>query len=130
MLGAGYHEMAEVIGWKKAVDLGMWVFENKKRNKTGHGDDRGTICIPISLETATARGMADVIGEDATKRLIQECPGCRPIFGSIEPASIPRRNRAICEQLKQHEFHWELIAASFGLTVRHVRNIYRAQPEA
>lgn len=124
LLSSGYCEIAEVIGWKKAVDLGTWVFDTKKKRKPGSRDKRGTICIPASFNNATARAIAEVIGEDAATLLMRECHGCRPVFGSIEPASIPRRNRAIVEQLQQHDFHAELIAASFGLTARQVRNIW------
>jgi hypothetical protein len=130
LLSSGYRDVAEIIGWKNAVDLGVWVYETKKRHKPGTSRDRrGTICIPMRRDNTTAQGIAEVIGEAAASLLIQECPGCRPIFGSIEPASIPRRNRAIVEVVTAGE-KISVVACTFGITERQVRNIYRKENAA
>lgn len=127
LLSSSYQEIAEVIGWKKAVDLGTWVYETKKRYKPGTSrDERGTICIPVQRENATARGIAEVIGEDAAALLIRDFPGYRLIFGSIEPASIPRRNRAIVDALNAG-VRVRVVACAFDITERQVRNIYRKE---
>ena len=130
LLAPLYHEVAAVIGWQKAVELGQWVYENRNppcRKAGRRYDRRGFLTVPRSASTRVAREIAAVIGEDATRALQAAFGGGEVLqFGSIEPASIPRRNRAIVEQLEDCG-KIAAVACSFGLTERTVRRIYQGQ---
>lgn len=72
------------------------------------------------------RSIAAVIGEDAARALRAEFGGEILQFGSIETASISRRNRAIVEQLDACG-RIAVVAAAFGMPERHIRRIYQCQ---
>src|SRR5690606_22652821 len=62
-----YHDVAAVIGWKAAVDLGMWVYETRRppsRQMRRNGDRRGCLSVPKGESTSVAREIAVVIGAD------------------------------------------------------------------
>lgn len=126
LLSQQYQQVANVIGWRNAVELGTWVFENKKppcRKAGRNGDRRGHLAIPHSTSSPGARTIAAIIGDDAARALQAMFGGEILCFGSIEPASIPRRNRAIVEQLDDCG-RVEIVGACFGLPSRDVRRIY------
>ncbi|MGN6329526.1 MAG: hypothetical protein ACTHL5_11355 [Rhodanobacter sp.] len=125
-----YHEFAAVIGWQKAVELGQWVYENRKppcREAGRNYDHRGFLAIPKKASARVAREIAAVIGEDATRALQAAFGGAGVYhFGSIEPASITRRNRAIVERLEAG-FKVAAVACAFDLAERVIRRIYQKQ---
>lgn len=126
LLAPIYKEVAAAIGWRKAVELGQWVYENKQapcRKARRNHDGRGSLYVSRRASTKVAREIAAVIGEDATRVMQAEFGGEILQFGSIEPASIPRRNRAIVEQLDACG-RAALVACAFDLTERVIRRIY------
>jgi Mor transcription activator family len=129
LLGRVYHEVAAVIGWAKAVELGHFVCESKcppSRPKYGRA---GVIYFPSNERTdgATMATVSRIIGEEAVQKMIRVF-GCERLqFPSIEAASIPRRNRAIVEQLINSNFWTAGVAASFDLTSRAVRRIFQQE---
>lgn len=121
-----YHDVAAVIGWKAAVDLGMWVYETRRppsRQMRRNGDRRGCLSVPKGESTSVAREIAVVIGADNARDFQKAFCGETLHFGTIEPASIPRRNRAIVEQVDNGS-RIAAVAASHGLSEREIRRIY------
>jgi hypothetical protein len=128
LLGRVYHEVAVVIGWAKAVELGYWACQNNcspSRKKYGVA---GTIYFPIrTKDSKSIRQISQIIGDDAVQMMIGIYCGDSLQFPSIESASIPRRNRAIVEQLIESNFWTAGVAASFDLTTRAVRIIFHRE---
>ena len=119
-----YHEVAEILGWDKAVQIGLRVWDNKRPPsslKTAGGV--GCLYVPKSLEVSgNSSVILDLLEyEDATK-LVEEFSGQIIFFGNIESASVPRRNDAIRKEIAEGA-RAEVVACRFGLTARQVRRI-------
>jgi hypothetical protein len=131
VLSQTYHDVAAVIGWEKAVELGMAVWERKKppgrqrQNRTGRGEG-GVIYIPALIAEHSGRQLVELVGIDDALRLITAFGGTYLFFPSIERASRPRRDKAIAEQVRSGS-RMAAVACAFGLTERQVRRIVQRQ---
>lgn len=130
LLSQTYHDVAAAIGWGNAIALGTWVSETKRPPSRAAGrryDRRGILGISKqSKPSPVMREIASLIGDAAACALSREFGGEILQFGSIEPASYPRRNRAIVEQLDACG-RAVVVACAFGMTERSIRRIYLSE---
>lgn len=121
-----YHQVAEVIGWDHAVDLGCYVAEFKRppsrRKKEARHSGSGTLYVRRDCGGRVMQAIASVIGWDATASLAQAFGGESLEFCGIERAFLAGRNRAIVERFT-YGYSARDVAASFGITDRQVRRI-------
>lgn len=138
-LSPTYLRVAEVIGFGRAVDLGMilWDANRFKSRKVPVGRGRAAVLYVPSRHRGPGVPPAKLPKiyrfasyEDAG-RLIQAFRGERLEFVCIEAMSIPARNRSMAEQFAQLGMRDKQLAALYGLTPRQVRRILATQrPEA
>jgi hypothetical protein len=125
LLSPAYHQVAEILGWDRAVEIGYLVWEKKcapSRHRKGVGRV-GALYVPGNVEPHSA--IVKLIGLDDARRLSAAFGGEQLCFPSLEAASIPSRNKAIRERATDG-FRPEEIGATFDLTARQVRRICRA----
>lgn len=130
-LGSAYHEVAAVIGWERAVAFGFAVWQEKRTPSHAaydpvHGGGRGDVYIPTALSDRHGQELIRLAGPESAAALIKAFPGATFGFQCLVPASIPRRDRAIAEQVKDG---WSVatVAALFDLGERQIRRICQAQ---
>jgi len=134
LLAKAYREVAEVIGWNRAVDFGMRVWEEKRPPSHAvtdpvHGGGWGIIYIPTALTDSAGRELVRLAGSEDAGRLVKAFPGISLEFPCIVAASIPRRNKAITEQVADGH-RVAVVACCFDITERQVRRICAAYREA
>lgn len=127
-----YHEVAAVIGWDMAVDLGMYVWQNKRppsRFYTDaiHGGGVGVMYIPATLTGRNGRELVELLGQESAEKLVAHFAGASLRFPCVVSASIGRRNKAIAACVARGD-RIAVVACLFDLTERQVRRI--AQQEA
>lgn len=130
-LAQAYHQVAEVIGWDRAVDFGMKVWELKRppsrcKSDPVHGGGYGHIYIPKALTRFAGGELVRLAGRDAAELLVAAFPGLCLEFPCVVSASIARRNRAIAQQVAEGRRAID-VAWSFDLTERQVRRIVKRE---
>lgn len=131
-LGQTYHEVASVVGWDRAVEIGMLAWHNasppsKRRGRdAGRRGGFGAIYVPQKIDASGGQKIVKLIGMEDARRLVAAFPGEQLCFQSIEAASFDRRNRAIAEQVAEGR-RAAVVAACFDLDERHVRRICAMQ---
>jgi hypothetical protein len=130
-LGSAYHEVAAVIGWDRAVQFGFAVWQTKRTPSHAaydpiHGGGRGDIYIPTALTEQHGQELVRLAGAEDAALLVKAFPGTTLGFQCLVRASIPRRDRAIAEQVKDG---WSVavVAVLFDLGEKQVRRICQKQ---
>ena len=124
-----YHDVAEVIGWDRAIRFGWRVWWEKRPPSGIHDRARGLIYIPKKLRKRCGSELIRIAGEHDAALLVNAFGGMPLEFPNILPASISRRNRAIVQQI-QEGIRPSFVAASFGLSLRQVRRIASMESSA
>lgn len=130
-LAQAYHQAAEVIGWDRAIEFGMKVWEAKRppsRSKSDpiHGGGYGCIYIPRALTRFSGGELIRLAGREAAERLVKAFSGMYLEFPCIVSASIARRNKAISQQVAEGRRIAD-VAWAFDLTDRQIRRIVRQE---
>lgn|GEM_PF-6635491 len=132
-LARSYHEVAEVIGWDKAVKFGLEVWSRKRppsQRRTcsvSGGAGRGVIYIPQLISGWKGRELAEMLGDEDADRMARAFGGEALEFGCIAPAFRRRRDEAIRTQFRDGK-SLKSIARHFDLTDRRVRDIVASEP--
>ena len=122
-----YHQVAAVIGWRRAVNFGYAVWELKRppsRAETHpvHGGGAGMIYIPHSISGKSGRDLVTLAGDYDAQKLVRFFSGQTLEFPCLVKASISQRNKAIAEQVAAGS-SVGAVAFCFCLTDRQVRRI-------
>lgn len=124
-----YHEVASVIGWEKAISFGMAVWREKRPPSQRRaefaresGGGRGVIYVPSEIKEGRGTELVRLAGKEDAELLVERFGGMLLFFPSIEQASKKSRNDAILAASKAGT-RKDIIAASFGMTVRNVHRI-------
>jgi hypothetical protein len=126
LLPPTYHEVAAVIGWDAAIELGTYVAANKRppsrRQQSGNHNSAGKLYVSRDQHGAVMRQIAAVIGEELTTKLSDAFGGEYLEFCGVERAFVARRNRAVVQRAKDG---WaaHAVAMAFDLSERQVRRI-------
>lgn len=130
-LSNAYHEVAAVLGWERAIEFGMRVWETKRppsHRRTGAGDRRGAIYIPSSIGDFAGTSLVSIVGHMDAVRLVDRLGGSYLQFSDTVPASIARRNEAVAQQVTGG-FSVASVAACFDLSRRQVRRIAKTEAD-
>lgn len=127
-LPSAYHIIAPVVGWDRAVQIGMRVWEvcapPSRSGGPGHRSRgrMGSLYVPRRINPAVPNRIVEIAGPDDAAKLVAAMPGEQLFFACIESVSTTRRNHAIAEQVASG---WPTVAVaqSFGITPRQVRRI-------
>ncbi|UNK57163.1 hypothetical protein MNQ95_13655 [Pseudoxanthomonas daejeonensis] len=127
LLGRAYHDVAEVLGWQKAVDFGMDVWARKRppserKAQSVYGGGHGSIYIPEKVNSFFGHELVELLGEDDAKALSARLGGEILEFSAIAPAFKKQRNQAILDRAMEG-LSPNVIAFLFELTPRSVRRI-------
>jgi len=130
-LAKAYHEVAAVIGWDRAIEFGMKVWERKRppsqrKSNPVHGGGRGTIYVPRAIGGRVGSELVAMAGEDVAPLLAAAFGGESLQFPCIVSASIARRNKVIAQQVADG-LRVASVAWGFDLTERQVRNIVKQE---
>lgn len=132
LLGKAYHDIASVVGWDRAVEIGSRVWELRtppsRRQDRGRGlrGGAGRIYIPKNFDPLRDLAIVRIAGIEDAKRLIERFAGDAFEFPCIAVATTARRNRAIVEAVAEGT-RKKVVACSFGMTERQVRRICRTE---
>lgn len=130
-LPSAYHLIAPVVGWDRAVQIGMRVWEACAPPSRSGGAGRrsrgrtGSIYIPHRINPDVPNRIVEIAGLEDAAKLVAAMPGEQLSFACIESASVAGRNRAIAAQVADG---WPVVAVAhgFGITPRQVRRIVAA----
>lgn len=134
-LPSAYHVIAPVVGWDRAVQIGMRVWEVCAPPSRSGGPGRrsrgrmGSLYVPHRINPKTPDRIVEIAGMEDAAKLVAEMPGEQLFFPCIESASITRRNRAIAQQVADG-WPTAIVAQGFGITARQVRRICAALTSA
>jgi DNA-binding CsgD family transcriptional regulator len=134
-LPSSYHVIAPFVGWDRAVEIGMRVWEVCAPPSRSGGPGRrsrgrmGSLYVPHRINLEAPNRIVQIAGLKDAAKLVAAMPGEQLFFPCIESASITRRNRAIAEQVADG---WPTasVAQGFGITARQVRRICAALARA
>lgn len=127
MLAKDYQAVAEVIGWQRAVDFGLRVWETCRPPSRANTNDlggggTGFLYIPHAL---AGTKLSRLVGIEDARKIIARFAGETLQFPPIVVASTARRNRLVVASLANgHSLR--STCGAFGVTPRTILRITRA----